>query len=71
MEIVKLGIFIVFGSLLTVHGLLLDGWAGVGVMASTLLLARPIAIFAALAGTRVPRPTRSSCPGSAPRAWPR
>ncbi len=57
-EIVKLGIFTVFGSLFTVHELLLDGWGGVGVMAGTLLLARPIAIFAALAGTRVPRPDK-------------
>ena len=57
-EIVKLGIFTVFGSLFTVHELLLDGWGGVGVMVGTLLLARPIAIFAALAGTRVPRPDK-------------
>ena len=57
-EIVKLGIFAVFGSLFTFHELLLDGWAGVGVVAGTLLLARPIAIFTALAGTRVPRPDR-------------
>ncbi len=57
-EIVKLGIFTVFGSLFTVHELLLDGWGGVGVVAGTLLLARPIAIFAALAGTRVPRPDK-------------
>ncbi len=57
-EIVKLGIFAVFGALLTFHELLLDGWAGVGLVAGTLLLARPIAIFVALAGTRVPRPDR-------------
>ncbi len=52
-EIVKLGIFLVFGSLLTVHGLLGDGWAAVGIAAGTLLLARPIAIAIALAGTRL------------------
>ncbi len=52
-EIVKLGIFAVFGSLLTVHGLFSDGWAAVGVVAGTLLLARPLAIALALAGTRV------------------
>ena len=57
-EIVKLGIFAVFGSLFTFHELLLDGWAGAAVAAGTLLLARPIAIFTALAGTRVPRPDR-------------
>ena len=32
-EIVKLGIFVVFGSLLTLHGLFGDGWAAVGVVA--------------------------------------
>ena len=57
-EIVKLGIFAVFGSLFTFHELLLDGWAGAAVAAGTLLAARPIAIFTALAGTRVPRPDR-------------
>ncbi len=41
-----------FGSLLTLHGLFGDGWAAVGVVAVTLLVARPMAVFAALAGTR-------------------
>jgi sodium/hydrogen antiporter len=50
-EIVKLGIFVVFGSLLTLHGLFGDGWAAVGIVAATLLLARPVAVFVALAGT--------------------
>jgi len=54
-EIVKLGTFAVFGSLLTVHELLLDGWGGVAVVAGALLIARPVAIFTALAGTGVPR----------------
>ena len=36
-EIVKLGIFVVFGSLLTVDGLLTDGWAAVAVVAFTLV----------------------------------
>jgi NhaP-type Na+/H+ or K+/H+ antiporter len=52
-EIVKLAIFTVFGSLLTVHGLFGDGWAAVAVVAATFLLARPIAVWVALAGTRV------------------
>ncbi len=52
-EIVKLAIFTVFGSLLTVHGLFSDGWAAVAVVAATFLLARPIAVWVALAGTRV------------------
>jgi sodium/hydrogen antiporter len=52
-EIVKLGIFTVFGSLLTIHGLFGDGWAAVAVVAGTFLLARPISIWIALAGTRI------------------
>ena len=51
-EIVKLGIFVVFGSVLTVDGLLTDGWAAVAVVAFALLAARPVAIWIALAGTR-------------------
>ncbi|HEY4426663.1 MAG TPA: cation:proton antiporter [Solirubrobacteraceae bacterium] len=54
-EIVKLGIFAVFGSLLTLHGLFSDGWAAVGVVAATFLIARPVAVWAALAGTRLSR----------------
>jgi NhaP-type Na+/H+ or K+/H+ antiporter len=52
-EIVKLGIFAVFGSLLTIHGLFGSGWAAVGIAAGALLLARPIAIGVALAGSRL------------------
>src|SRR3954462_10135779 len=54
-EIVKLGIFVVFGSLLTVDGLFLDGWAAVAIVAITLLVARPVALAIALIGTRVSR----------------
>jgi NhaP-type Na+/H+ or K+/H+ antiporter len=50
-EIVKLGIFVVFGSLLTFHALFQDGWAAVAIVAITLLVARPVGVFAALAGT--------------------
>src|SRR5919205_846690 len=53
-EIVKLGIFVVFGSLLTLDGLFSDGWAAVAVAAVTLLIARPAAIAVALIGTRLP-----------------
>jgi NhaP-type Na+/H+ or K+/H+ antiporter len=53
-EIVKLGVFVVFASLLTIDGLFGDGWAAVGVVAVTLLVARPVAIWIALAGARVP-----------------
>jgi NhaP-type Na+/H+ or K+/H+ antiporter len=58
-EIVKLGVFAVFGSLLTVHGLSGDGWAAVGVVAATFLLARPVAIWVALAGTRLHTATKA------------
>jgi NhaP-type Na+/H+ or K+/H+ antiporter len=58
-ELVKLGIFVVFGALLSFHGLLGSGWAAVGVVAITLLLARPVAVFIALAGTRTSTATRA------------
>jgi NhaP-type Na+/H+ or K+/H+ antiporter len=54
-EIVKLGIFVVFGSLLTLDGLFLDGWAAVAITAITLLVARPVALAMALIGTGVSR----------------
>jgi NhaP-type Na+/H+ or K+/H+ antiporter len=53
-EIVKLGVFVVFGSLLTLDGLFGDGWAAVALVAVTLLIARPAAIAVALVGTRLP-----------------
>jgi sodium/hydrogen antiporter len=52
-EIVKLAIFAVFGSLLTLHGLFSDGWAAVAVVGATFLLARPAAVWVALGGTRL------------------
>jgi NhaP-type Na+/H+ or K+/H+ antiporter len=53
-EIVKLGVFVVFGSLLTLDGLFGDSWAAVAIVAVTLLIARPAAIAVALIGTRLP-----------------
>jgi sodium/hydrogen antiporter len=50
-ELVKLGIFVVFGALLTADGLFTDGWAAVALVAFTLVAARPVAIWVALAGT--------------------
>ena len=50
-EIVKLGIFVVFGALLTLDGLFTDGWAAVALVAFTLLVARTVAVWIALAGT--------------------
>jgi sodium/hydrogen antiporter len=54
-EIVKLGIFVVFGSLLTLGGLFGDGWAAVAIVLVTLLVARPVAVAIALTGSRVSR----------------
>jgi sodium/hydrogen antiporter len=52
LEVVKLGVFLVFGAILTFDGLFEDGWAAVGVAVFTLLVARPVALFTALAGSR-------------------
>jgi sodium/hydrogen antiporter len=57
-ELVKLGIFVVFGTLLTLDGLFADGWAAVALVAVTLLLARPVAVWTALAGLRLDRATK-------------
>jgi sodium/hydrogen antiporter len=51
-ETVKLGVFVVFGAIITLDGLFGDGWAAVGIVAFTLLVARPVAVFVSLAGTR-------------------
>jgi len=58
-EIVKLAIFVVFGALLTFSGLFDDGWAAVGIVVFTLLVARPVAIFIALVRTKTDIPTRA------------
>ena len=52
LEVVTLGVFLVFGAIFTFDTLFADGWAAVGIAAFTLLAARPIAVFVALAGTR-------------------
>jgi NhaP-type Na+/H+ or K+/H+ antiporter len=51
-EVVKLGVFLVFGAIITLNGLFGDGWAAVGIVMLTLLMARPVAIFVSLTGTR-------------------
>jgi sodium/hydrogen antiporter len=58
-EVVKLGIFVVFGSLLTFHGLFHDGWPAVAIVVVTLLVARPVALWLALAGTGTDTPTKA------------
>ena len=49
-EVVKLGVFLVFGAIFTLDVLFGDGWAAVAIAAFTLLVARPVAIFVGLAG---------------------
>jgi NhaP-type Na+/H+ or K+/H+ antiporter len=51
-EIVKLGVFLVFGAIITLDGLFEDGLAAVAIVAFALLVARPVAVFVALAGSR-------------------
>ena len=58
-EIVKLGVFLVFGSLLTFGSLFHDGWAAVAIVAVALLVARPVGVFAALLGTRLDVATKA------------
>jgi len=58
-EIVKLGIFLVFGSLLTFGGLFDEGSAAVAIVLVTLLVARPAAVWIALAGTPVDNDTKA------------
>jgi NhaP-type Na+/H+ and K+/H+ antiporter len=50
-EILKLGIFAVFGSLLTFSARLVDGAASVAIVLVTLLVARPVAVWLSLVGT--------------------
>jgi sodium/hydrogen antiporter len=52
-ELVKLMVFVVFGSLLTLHGLFSDGWAAIAVVAGTFLIGRPVALWVALTGARI------------------
>jgi NhaP-type Na+/H+ or K+/H+ antiporter len=57
-EIAKLGVFVVFGSLLTLDSLFADGWAAVAIVVVTLVLARTVAVMAALAGTGLDTATK-------------
>ncbi|MHB1571307.1 MAG: cation:proton antiporter domain-containing protein, partial [Solirubrobacteraceae bacterium] len=47
-EVVKLGIFVVFGSLLSFPRLFNDGWAAIALVALTLVVIRPLSIFISL-----------------------
>ena len=63
-EVVKLGVFLVFGAIFTFETLFEDGWATVAIAAFTLLVARPVAVFVALAGSR-----QTDTAGKAFMAW--
>jgi len=58
-EILKLGVFVVFGSLLTFGGLFDKGAAAVAIVIVALLVARPVAIWLALVGTGLDRATKA------------
>jgi sodium/hydrogen antiporter len=66
-EIVKLGIFVVFGAVLTFSILFEDGWAAAGVAAVALLVARPVAVWVALAGTGTDSATKAFMAWFGPR----
>ncbi|HYZ30023.1 MAG TPA: cation:proton antiporter [Thermoleophilaceae bacterium] len=57
-EIVKLGIFVVFGAVLTFDGLFQDGAAAVAIVLLTLVVVRPVSVLIALVGTRTDLHTR-------------
>lgn len=57
-EIAKLGVFVVFGSLLTLDGLFGEGWAAVAIVFVTLVVARTVGVMVALAGTRLDLATK-------------
>lgn len=57
-EIVKLGIFLVFGSLLTLAALGREGWPVIAFVAAVFLIARPVAVWISLMGTDTDGPTR-------------
>jgi NhaP-type Na+/H+ or K+/H+ antiporter len=58
-EVIKLGVFVVFGALLTLDGVFGDGLGAVAIVAFTLLVARPVAVFAALIGTGTDTATKT------------
>ena len=53
-EIVKLGIFVVFGSIVSLSGMFDHGAGAVAILLITLLVARPVALWIALLGVKPP-----------------
>jgi sodium/hydrogen antiporter len=64
LEVVKLGVFLVFGAIFTFDLVFEDGWAAVAIAVFTLVVARPVAVFVALAGA-----ASVSTAGKAFMAW--
>jgi NhaP-type Na+/H+ or K+/H+ antiporter len=58
-EVVKLGIFVVFGSLVSLSDLTADGAAAIAIVAVTFLLVRPLSIFGSLTGVRLSREAKA------------
>ncbi len=57
-EVVKLGIFLVFGSLLTLDALTREGWVALAFVAVVFVIARPLAVWLSLLGTHTDAATR-------------
>ena len=49
---------VIFGSLLTLHAFTREGWAALVLVAVIFLIARPLAVWLSLLGTRTDTPTR-------------
>jgi sodium/hydrogen antiporter len=58
-ELVKIGVFVVFGSLATFDTLFSGGWGAIAIVAVTFLVARPVAVFVALVRTQTDFATRA------------
>lgn len=52
-EITKLLVFLVFGAAISLSAIFADGWGAIAVVLATFLVARPVGIAIALAGTRI------------------
>jgi NhaP-type Na+/H+ or K+/H+ antiporter len=58
-EITKLTVFLVFGAAISLSAVFADGWGAVAVVAATFLVARPLGVAVALAGTKMNRASKA------------
>ncbi|MCX6388835.1 MAG: sodium:proton antiporter [Solirubrobacterales bacterium] len=58
-EIVKLGVFVVFGAVISLDSIFSWGWAPWLIVVTTFLIARPIGVGVSLAGTGLPKSTKA------------